>query len=896
MDTKWKNIKYGRATKIAALVLAVIMFFAAGNLAGLFIKGFANFNIFAHPEDFTNTQSFRDQMNRYIGDVVRVGKFVNIGSFEEWLKSADAKAYSENFYTQKKDTEEFVKLLDSSGIKVYVDGQNRYRYTLDYKGVRYFMQYNGEFIDNSQFAEYDFIDIPEIEESATAVQETVTYTDNTEITHPVIPAESSLVYYDPYESGGVPEYVNRVSEALLRLNSIGEYTCYGETSLEEMLAVIEENRIATLRNQYDWESSYGAHSNEVEAVKSVNFAVVFTDGTVYTNSGVVATDSHGQIMQKLGADNLYWAEWVIDGKYELAGPENQTPSGVYATLHEWIFGNFARESALTWNTWVNSDEVASAYFVINLPPEADAFGAISKSFGTYNKDISLTGLLFATVICLVIACALCIYLLSVAGKRADGSVEIRFTDKVPVEINTVLGFAVMFAAAVAAVGIVVYEYDPLMAADLGGLSDFATSFICSAAPHSSALIGMLVAAFFMIWTGLTASFIRNLRNKSFRKHSLLFIILKPLFWIFRKLWNWIKKTVDKLKYAFNCDYSKGQGTKFKGLACLAVSLFAVVTGIYYFVAGIMLVNWDESIGLLLFVFGALGDIAIAVFVIMLIVSLDRIMAAVSDMRKGELGRGIDTKYMLPFMRRFAEDVLCMQDGLQNAVDSAVKDQRMKAELITNVSHDLKTPLTSIVNYVDLLKKCEIEDETAQKYVAILNEKALKMKKLIEDLVEASKASSGAMELHPMRINLCELAAQAVGEHEDELKAYGIEIVLKIPDEPVMVMADAQKSSRIVENLFSNIRKYALEGTRVYIDVAAGTEFGSVIFKNVSKNPLDISPDELTQRFVRGDSSRSGEGSGLGLSIAKDLCELQGGRLGLQIDGDLFKAVVALPIA
>ena len=135
----------------------------------------------------------------------------------------------------------------------------------------------------------------------------------------------------------------------------------------------------------------------------------------------------------------------------------------------------------------------------------------------------------------------------------------------------------------------------------------------------------------------------------------------------------------------------------------------------------------------------------------------------------------------------------------------------------------------------------------------------------------------------------------MGEHEDELKAYGIEIVLKIPDEPVMVMADAQKSSRIVENLFSNIRKYALEGTRVYIDVAAGTDFGSVIFKNVSKNPLDISPDELTQRFVRGDSSRSGEGSGLGLSIAKDLCELQGGRLGLQIDGDLFKAVVALPI-
>lgn len=894
MDTKWKNIKYGRATKIVALVLAILMFFAAGNFAGLFIKGFANFNIFAHPEDFTNTASFRDQMNRYIGDVVRMGKFINIGSFEEWLESDDAKAYSENYELQKKETEEYVKLLDSSGINVYVDGQNRYRYTLDYKGVRYFMQYNGEFISYSQFADYDFVDIPEIEEPATAVQETY-YSDSTEITHPVVPAESSLIYYDPYEAGGVPEYVNRVSEALLRCNGIGEYTCYGETSLDQMLAVIEENRIATLRTQYDWESSYGAHSNEVESVKSVKFAVVFTDGSVYTNCGVTAKDSHEQVIQKLGNGEM-WAEWVINGKYELAGSENQIPSGVYATLHEWLFGNFTRESALTWNTWVNSDEVVSAYFAIDMPPEADAFGAISNSFGRYNKDTSLTGLLFATFISFAVACSMCIYLLSVAGKRADGSVKIRFVDRIPIEITSAIGFALMFAAAVAVVGIVVYEYDPLMAAELGGLRDFATSFICSAAPYSSAFIGVAVVLFFMIWTGLTASFVRNLRNKSFRKHSLLCLIFKPVFWIFRKLRVWLKKIVDRLKYAFNCDYSKGQGTKFKVLACIITAAFIIVTGIYYFIVGIIMAKGGEGFAFLLYVLGFLGDAAITAFVILLIASLDRIMAAVSDMRKGNLERRIDMKYMPPFMRRFAEDVLCMQDGLQNAVDSAVKDQRMKAELITNVSHDLKTPLTSIVNYVDLLKKCEIKDDTAQKYVAILDEKAHKMKKLIEDLVEASKASSGAMELHPMRINLCELAAQAVGEHEDELKAHGIEIVLKIPDEPVMVTADAQKTSRIVENLFSNIRKYALEGTRVYVDVAVGSEYGSIIFKNVSKNPLDISPDELTQRFVRGDASRSGEGSGLGLSIAKDLCKLQNGRLGLQIDGDLFKAIVALPIA
>lgn len=897
MDTKWKNIKYNKATKAVALALAILMFFLAGNFAGLFIKGFANFNIFAHPEDFTNTASFRFAMNRYINDVVRTGKFVNIGTFEEWLESADAKAYSENYDKLKKQAEENVKLLDSSGIKVYVDGQNRYRYTLDYKGVRYFMQYNGEFISHTQFQDYDFIDNSGIEESATAVQETGAYSDNTEITQSAIPAERNIIYYDPYEAGGVPEYVNKVSAALLGLNGIGEYTCYGETSLDEMLAVIEENRLHTLRDQYNWESSYGAYTNEVEAVKNINFAVLFKDGSVYTNCGVSAKDSHEQILGKLG-DGRTWAECMRNGRYELlTGEANKSASGLYATLHEALFGLYAIESALGWNTWVNTDEVASAYFAVDPNNGGgDPFYVMSKSFDSYNKDASLTGLLFATFISLAIACALCIYLLSVAGKSADGSVKIRFFDRIPIEISSVIGLALMFLAAAAVVVIVVYDYDPLMAAELGGLRDFVTSFMCSWIQCSSQFIGVFVAAFFMIWTGLTASLIRNIRNKSFRKHSLLFMILKPVFWIFRKLWNWLKKTVDKLKYAINCDYSKGQSTKFKVLACIATAAFIIITGIYYFVVGIFMADVDEFFAFMLYVLGFLGDAAIAIFVIMLIVSLDRIMAAVSDIRKGETGKEIDTKFMPPFMRRFAEDVLCMQDGLQNAVDRAVKDQRMKAELITNVSHDLKTPLTSIVNYVDLLKKCEIENDTAQKYISVLDEKSHKMKKLIEDLVEASKASSGAMEIHPVKLNLCEFATQAVGEYDDELKKYNIEIVLRLPENPVMVMADAQKVSRVMENLFSNIRKYALEGTRVYVDVAAGKDYGSVIFRNISKNPLDISAEELTQRFVRGDSSRSGDGSGLGLSIAKSLCELQNGKLGIQTDGDLFKATVALPMA
>ena len=301
-------------------------------------------------------------------------------------------------------------------------------------------------------------------------------------------------------------------------------------------------------------------------------------------------------------------------------------------------------------------------------------------------------------------------------------------------------------------------------------------------------------------------------------------------------------------------------------------------------------------GELIIIFGPLWllfNIAVIILFYGIAVSLDRIMAGVSQIRLGRLTFSINTERMPSFLKNFANDIESIGEGLESAVESAVRDQKMKAELITNVSHDLKTPLTSIVNYVDLLKRCEVDNEDAKKYISILDEKSQRMKKLIEDLVEASKASSGAMEIHPIKLNLCELAAQAAGEHTDELKSRNIEIMLKTPQEPVYVMADAQKTSRIMENLFSNVRKYALEGTRVYFEVI---EEGAISIKNISKYPLDVPANELMRRFVRGDASRSGEGSGLGLSIAQNLCELQGGRFGIYVDGDLFKATVELPLA
>ena len=873
-------------------MLAILMFFLAGNFAGLFIKGFANFNVFANPENFTNTASFRGQMNKYIIDALRVAEKNNRGTFDEWLQTESAKGISARFDEDAKKVTEAMTLLDDSGIKVYVDGQNRYRYTLDYKCIRYFMSYNGDAISYSQFSSYDFVETPEVEESATAVE--TTGVDGS-VSAPI--PEDNVVYFDPYDSGNAPNYVASVSEALWLLNSYSDYTCYGECTLDEVLSIVESQRQDMLKSEYDMVYEVSVYAMDtLDSVKSINYAVIAENGKVFTNCGVSSADTHEQIMQKLGADNIQWAEWVNNGSYGTTDSENKTANGVYASIHDWLFSDWYGESLLADEAYLLNKSYKSAYFAIDEPFESDPFRAISDSFGRYNKDASLTGLLLGTIICLALACALCIYLLSVAGKTADGSVKISFSDKVPVEINSALGLGVMALCVFGAVMTACLDFEPLMLADNYGFGNTLFPIVCAVAPFSNLIIGGLVAIFFTVWTGLTASIIRNFRNKTFRKHSLVCLVFKPIGWIFRKLWSWGERIKDKIKYILTCDYSKGQGKKFKLLACLAVSLFVVLTSVYYFVVGMIMHGSDEGVALLLYLFGILCDLAVLLFAGLLIVSLHRIMAAVSDIRKGETGKEIDTKYMPPFMRRFAEDVLCMQDGLQDAVDRAVKDQRMKAELITNVSHDLKTPLTSIVNYVDLLKKCDIEDETALKYVTILDEKSQKMKKLIEDLVEASKASSGAIEIHPIRLNLCELAAQAVGEHDDELKKYNIEHVLKNPDKPVMVMADAQKVSRVIENLFSNIRKYALEGTRVYVDVSAGAEHGLIVFKNISKNALDISADELTQRFVRGDSSRSGEGSGLGLSIAKSLCELQNGKLEIQTDGDLFKATVALPMA
>lgn len=260
---------------------------------------------------------------------------------------------------------------------------------------------------------------------------------------------------------------------------------------------------------------------------------------------------------------------------------------------------------------------------------------------------------------------------------------------------------------------------------------------------------------------------------------------------------------------------------------------------------------------------------------------------------GDITNKIKDKFWFNSNRNMAECVNSIGEGIHKAVEENVKNERMKTDLITNVSHDIKTPLTSIINYVNLIKMEDIEDEKIKNYVKVLDEKSQRLKILTDDLVEASKLSSGVIKLDFAKLNLVELIKQSAGEYEEKFEEKQLEVIMNLPVSPVYVNADGRKMWRVLENLYGNIYKYALKGTRVYVDLS--TVNGKVILfvKNISNTPLNVETDDLSERFIRGDVSRSTEGSGLGLSIARSVIERHNGVFKITLDGDLFKVMIKL---
>ena len=273
----------------------------------------------------------------------------------------------------------------------------------------------------------------------------------------------------------------------------------------------------------------------------------------------------------------------------------------------------------------------------------------------------------------------------------------------------------------------------------------------------------------------------------------------------------------------------------------------------------------------------------------------RLLEGAKRMRSGDLESKVDDKYLVGCFREFAGELNGLADVAMVAAQNQLKSERMKTELITNVSHDIKTPLTSIINYVDLLEKPHTEEEQ-KAYVEVLSRQSQRLKKLIDDLMEMSKASTGNIQVEIGEIDAVEAVTQALGEFSDKLTAAGLTPVFHQSEENIMLLADGRLLWRAMSNVLSNAVKYALPGTRLYVDVSATQDKAIISFKNISGAQLNISAEELMERFVRGDSSRNTEGSGLGLNIAKSLMELQKGQLQLLVDGDLFKVTLVFPRA
>ena len=365
------------------------------------------------------------------------------------------------------------------------------------------------------------------------------------------------------------------------------------------------------------------------------------------------------------------------------------------------------------------------------------------------------------------------------------------------------------------------------------------------------------------------TFVTRCKAGTVLKNNVIWYAIRLLWRILKAIGRWIGHLVRSIPLIWRT-----------ALVIAAICLFILITGSYNSMLSLPMV---------------LLYLLLAVFALYVAIGFATLQRGSKALAEGDYSKPVDTRFLRGDLKRCGENLNKVQQGVQRAVDERLRSERMKTELITNVSHDIKTPLTSIVNYVDLLKKEEINNPKAQEYLEVLDRQSKRLKKLTEDLVEASKASSGVIPVDCQPTNVNVLLSQLEGEYEERLQKAELTMIVHPAAGDPVVLADGKLLSRVMDNLMNNIGKYAMPGTRVYAAAAADEKESTISIKNVSRNELNVSADELMERFVRGDSSRHTEGSGLGLSIAKSLVELQGGRFELSIDGDLFRADISLPL-
>lgn len=614
--------------------------------------------------------------------------------------------------------------------------------------------------------------------------------------------------------------------------------------LNEAYSMIS-NALYNLERSY--ESYQGAYSEITEG--DTNFSYIYADTK---NKRIYTNKSEYRVYENLSAslDKLKGA-----GKYVIVNPK----------LADFTT-NLKGADAFTWRDTIkysglNEDEFLFAASVDTSYPIQDVFHNENETYIKYGAGAKTIGVFACAAAVIAVICVL--WLCVVAGRNnLDEELHLNAFDRWKTEFaagTVILGWLLptMIVGLSAAWGII-YAFSSFM----DNIVHQPSSSVNAQAPVYIVGISMLSAyTLGMFLIGLL-SLVRRIKAKTVWSNSItrmLCIFVKDLFTNLGSIW----KTV-------------------------------ILSGGFIFIHWAALIYRTSGISRLAFVLLLLLDIAAFIFAVYKAIGRERIKKGIRKISHGEIGYEISLERLAGEHREIAGDINSIGEGLEVAVAESVKNERLKTDLITNVSHDIKTPLTSIINYVELLKQENFEDAKVKRYIEVLEQKSQRLKTLTEDVVEASKVSSGNIVLEYINLNLTEMIQQVSGEFEERFQKRALTEMQTLPDEEVIIRADGRRMWRIFENIYSNAAKYAMEGTRVYAELSVMEDEAVFHLKNISEQALNISADELTERFIRGDISRSTEGSGLGLSIAKTLVQMQGGIFELYLDGDLFKVTIRFP--
>lgn len=855
LDTKWKSVRESRWFKALCVVLSMVLAFGSVALmsAVMRVSGLYNDDAFTDPSvakkgSLVQTTIFKAELDVIVNEITLLAGQKQLQQKAAALKKAKAdsvaaalKQYKKNQATAIRKTLVFYAGLKNEDITNI--GKNIPNYKVPTNTIK-------KVVAEDRDAPGLIRDLQQIVNGTRAGEDYLPYLQLANWLH---------------SSGGV-EYYSDMSEEpddLIRDYTF-DFTVDGKTVSADM---------------YDDDLTLG------ETIKSAETHIKKLYDKAVVEPYQTAADEQQEMRQNLQELQClqFYAKDNITGQVVSQLPEGQTPAMLKDAPVYYSKTKAGENLRGTDYGAVNARSDAAQYLLnadmsiyVGIDPTVAGGNDTLPDFVELNalctrmQNMNTVAMTVAAVCLAVLALAFLVLACLGCGRRAgtDG-VRLLWMDYIPLELHTAI-----IAAAIAGLGVVLFGN---LFNDLSNYYGYQLSTLYYGGMFLAAC-GALGAVAWGLYAELTLSFVRLCKSKKhLYKGTLLYYICLGIWRLLCKLHRFNRRVIRGLAYT---PRHFKRNMVFCAVGYLLINIvLAVLFGAYLEYAPI-------SVPCAL-VFLAFNGFCVG-YALRFLFQLDRVIEAAANRTD------VEAAHLHPALAAMAGSLRYTNQELHNAVDQAVRDERLKTELITNVSHDLKTPITSIITYTDLLSKCPQSDEKAKEYMAVLTEKSTKLARLVEDLIEASKLSSGNITLHPMVLDLGELTAQAIGEYQKEFEENRLQLVLD-PDLPrVQAFADGSKTYRVLENLLQNAKKYSAVDSRVYVRVYKQGDFGVFEIKNISAQPLNISPQELTQRFVRGDASRTKEGNGLGLSIAQELCSAQQGKLELLIDGDLFKARVYLP--